>query len=402
MKKDYDILQGADRLKTVSFSPIRVIMEKAREIGENGYDVISFSAGEPNFDTPASIKEATIKALQRNLTHYSSNRGVLALREEIAKKAKLETGNDYNPETEILVTNSGAEAINHAIMANVNEGDEVIVFTPAFINYESLVKMCGAVLVDIPLKPEDGFQINIETVKSKITDKTKMIVMNNPCNPTGVVYSYEVLKELAALAVQNNFLIFADEIYNCLTYDGTHFYSIASFPGMKERTIVMNGFSKTYAMTGWRVGYLLVDERMMSHIVKVHQYSTTSGNTFIQTALAETMNAPETMKEVDAMVAAFARRKDLMTSLLDEISQLSYVSPKGAFYIMVNVAGTGMDGTAFADRLLKEKYVAVVPAIGLGKECGDWVRISFATSDEKIKEGMQRIKELIDTLQPCK
>lgn len=398
MKKDYDILQGAERLKTVSFSPIRVIMEKAREMGEKGCDVISFSAGEPNFDTPAPIKAATIKALERNLTHYSSNRGVLQLRQEIAKKTKLETGSDYDPETEILITNSGAEAINHAIMANVNEGDEVIVFTPAFINYESLVKMCGAALIDIPLRPEDGFQINIDTVKSRITEKTKMIVMNNPCNPTGVVYSYDVLKELAGLAVEHNFLIFADEIYNCLTYDGVKFYSIASFPGMKERTIIMNGFSKTYAMTGWRVGYLLSDSRIMSHMVKVHQYSTTSGNTFIQTALAETMNAPETMAEVHDMVDAFAGRRVLMMSLLDEIGKLSYVTPHGAFYIMVNVSGTGMDGTVFADRLLREKYVAVVPAIGLGKECGDWVRISFATSDENIREGMRRIRELIDSL----
>lgn len=398
MKKDYDILQGAERLKNVSFSPIRVIMEKAREMGERGCDVISFSAGEPNFDTPAPIKAATIRALERNLTHYSSNRGVLQLRQEIAKKAKLETGSDYDPETEILVTNSGAEAINHAIMANVNEGDEVIVFTPAFINYESLVKMCGASLIDIPLKPEDGFQINIDTVKSKITEKTKMIVMNNPCNPTGVVYSYEVLKELAGLAVEHNFLIFSDEIYNCLTYDGVQFHSIASFPGMKERTIVMNGFSKTYAMTGWRVGYLLADSHIMSHMVKVHQYSTTSGNTFIQTALAETMNAPETMAEVQAMVDAFAGRRVLMTGLLDENGKLDYITPHGAFYIMVNVSRTGMDGTSFADKLLNEKYVAVVPAVGLGKECGDWVRISFATSDEKIREGMRRIKELTDSL----
>lgn len=395
MKKDYDILKGAGRLEHVSFSPIRVIMDKAREMSEKGFDVISFSAGEPNFDTPSPIREATIRALRRGLTHYSSNRGILSLRQEIARKARPETGNDYNPDTEILVTNSGAEAINHAILANVDAGDEVIVFTPAFINYESLVKMCGATLTDIPLMPEDGFQINIETVKANITDKTKMIVINNPCNPTGVVYSYDVLKELAELAKEHNFLIVSDEIYNCLTYDGTPFYSIASFPGMKERTIVINGFSKTYAMTGWRVGYLLADWRMMEHIVKVHQYSTTSGNTFIQTALAETMNAPETMDEIHAMADAFARRKELITGLLDEIPQLSYIPPQGAFYIMVNVSGTGMDGAAFAERLLKEKYVAVVPAVGLGKECRDWVRISFAASDENIREGMRRIKELI-------
>lgn len=398
MKKDYDLMQGADRLKNVSFSPIRVIMEKAREMTAEGYPVISFSAGEPNFNTPEKIKQATIKALENNLTHYSSNRGVLELRKEIAKKALAETGNSYDPETEILVTNSGAEAINHAIMANVNPGDEVIVFTPAFINYESLVKMCGATLIYIPLKPENGFQIDIAEVKSKISEHTKMIIMNNPCNPTGVVYSYEVLEELAKLAVEHNFLVFADEIYNKLTYDGQKFYSIASFPGMKEHSIIMNGFSKTYAMTGWRVGYLLVDARMMGHIVKVHQYTTTSGNTFIQTALAETMNSPEVLADVDNMVKAFERRKHLFLDLLDGIDKLSYIEPMGAFYIMINVSGTGLDGATFADRLLKEKYVAVVPAIGLGKECGDFIRVSFATSDENIKEGLERIKEFVSSL----
>ena len=398
MKKDYDLMQGAERLKEVSFSPIRVIMEKARAMTAEGCPVISFSAGEPNFNTPEKIKQATIRALENNLTHYSSNRGVLELRKEIAIKALAETGNSYDPETEILVTNSGAEAINHAIVANVNPGDEVIVFTPAFINYESLVKMCGAALIYIPLKPENGFQFDIDEVKAKITDHTKMIIMNNPCNPTGVVYSYEVLEELAKLAVEHNFLVFADEIYNRLTYDGQKFYSIASFPGMKEHSIIMNGFSKTYAMTGWRVGYLLVDARMMGHIVKVHQYSTTSGNTFIQTALAETMNDPETLAEVDGMVKAFERRKHLFLTLLDGIDKLTYIEPMGAFYIMINVSGTGLDGATFADRLLKEKYVATVPAVGLGKECGDFIRVSFATSDENIKEGLKRIKEFVDSL----
>lgn len=398
MKKDYDLTQGADRLKDVSFSPIRVIMEKAREMTSAGYPVVSFSAGEPNFNTPQAIKDATIKALTNNLTHYSSNRGVLELRKEIVKKTKAETGVDYNPETEILVTNSGAEAINHAIMGFVNPGDEVIVLTPAFINYESLVKMCGATLIYLPLKAEDGFQLNLNDLKAKITDKTKMLIINNPCNPTGVVYSREVLGKLAELAVEHNFLIFSDEIYNKLTYDGASFTSVASFPGMKKHALIMNGFSKTYAMTGWRVGYLLADESMMGHIVKTHQYSTTSGNTFIQTALAETMNAPETLAEVDSMVQAFERRKHLTLELLDGIDKLSYVEPMGAFYIMVNVAKTGLDGSEFAKKLLKEKYVAVVPAIGLGKECGDYIRISFATSDENIKEGLKRIKEFIDTL----
>ncbi len=398
MEQTFDLLRGADRLQDVSFSPIRVIMEKAREMGSRGIPVVSFSAGEPNFNTPETIKQATIEALEQNLTHYSSNRGVLELRQEIAVKMKKESGAWYDPETEILVTNSGAEAINNALTAVLDEGDEVIIFKPAFINYESVVKMCGAKVVEIPLKPEDGFQINIAEVESKVTEKTKMVIMNNPCNPTGVVYSKEVLQDLASLAVKYNFLIFSDEIYNCLTYDKETFTSIASIEGMKEHAIIMNGFSKTYAMTGWRVGYILADTRLMPHIVKVHQYSTTSGNTFIQTALSKTMNLDETMRDVEYMRSQFEARRDLITGLLKEIPQFSFIQPKGAFYIMVDVSGTGMDGSTFAQKLLEEKYVAVVPAVGLGRECGDYIRISFATSDENIYEGMKRIREFTKAL----
>lgn len=398
MKKNYNLFDGADRLEDVKFSAIRVIMDKARAMAEEGKNVISFSAGEPDFNTPKAIKEAAIHALNRNLTHYCSNRGVLKLRKEIAKKIEKDTGVCYNPETEILVTIGGAEAINHAILSSVNPGDEVIIFTPAFVNYEALVHMCGAKVVEIPLQPENGYQIDLDILKSKITEKTKMAVINNPCNPTGSVYSKESLEGLAKLAAEYNFIVFSDEIYSNLTYGDAQFYSIAQFPGMKERSIVLNGFSKTYAMTGWRVGYLAVDERMMGKLVKIHQYTTTSGNTFIQEGLSESMNAEETLKEVQFMKQEFSKRKVLFEKGLDEMPQLSYVKAKGAFYILINVAGTGLTGKEFSRRLLDEKYVATVPADGFGSGLSDYVRISFAASEKDILEGLRRIKELLNTI----
>ncbi len=392
------VFEEADRLNNVIFSPIREVTDKAGRLQAEGRDVIYFSAGEPNFNTPEPIKQATIQAINDNFSHYCSNRGMIGLRREIAKKIQEDTGVAYDPETEIIVTSSGAEAINNALLSSISQGDEVLLFSPAFISYECLIHQCGGKVVYVPLKDTDGYQIDVEQVEKRITGKTTMIVMNNPCNPTGAVFSSQSLEKLARLAVEHNLLVFADEIYNRLVYDGASFTSIASFPGMRERTIMMNGFSKTYAMTGWRVGYLAADKRMTGKIMKVHQYSTTTGVTFIQEGLARAMNLEDTRREVSDMVDAFARRRRLAMEKLDEIEGLSYVKPYGAFYIMVNVSSTGLSGEEFAFRLLEEKYVAVVPAVGLGKECGDYIRLSYAASDENLLRGFKRIKDFVEGL----
>ena len=392
MTNSYDLAVGAKRLEKVEASPIRTILDRAAVLRGEGKPVIPF------FNTPTDIKEATIRAITNNQTKYTSNRGYPALRKVLQDYIQRETGQEYDPETEILVTSSAAEALNNTIMTFVDEGDEVIVLTPAFISYKCLVNMCGAKYIDIPMDPEKGFQVDIEAVKAAVSDKTKMLILNNPSNPTGAVFSREVLEEICKLAVERNFLVLSDEIYSRLVYDGAQFHSVASFPGMRDRAVIISGFSKTFAMTGWRVGYIATDAKLAARILRTHQYSTTCSPTFIQVALAESMDTPRTRKQVEEMIQAFANRRKLIMKLLDEIPQLSYVKPYGAFYIMVDVSGLGMTSTEFAQKLLEEKYVATVPAVGLDDKTGKFVRFSYATSEENIQEGLRRIKEMVEEL----
>ncbi len=389
---------GAKRLEGMYFSPIRQVMEKVAKVRKAGHPVISLSAGEPDFNTPNLIKEKTIEALLQNETHYAPNRGTLGLRTEIAKYLRRNFDLNYDPATEVLLTCGGAEAVNVAFMTNIDQGDEVIVFTPAFMNYENMIAEAGGVMVPIPLRAEDGFQINCDILAQHITPKTKMIVINNPCNPTGIVYSRQTLEGVAKLCVEHNILVFSDEIYNKIVYDGTECCSIATLPGMRERTITMNGFSKAFAMTGWRMGYLAAPAEMTNDLLKIHQYTTTCISTFSQIGVERSMNAPETEAEVDKMIKAFARRRSLVMSKLDKIPGLSYIEPKGAFYIFVDVSGTGLNGDDFAARLLEEKYVGIVPGSKLGKGFDKYVRLSYATSDENLEEALKRMAELAAAL----
>jgi len=398
MVQNYDLSVGAKRLEKVEPSLIRTILDRAAALRGEGKSVIPFSAGEPDFNTPADIKEAAIRAITNNQTKYTSNRGYPPLRQVLKGYIQRETGVEYDPETEILVTSSAAEALNNSIMSFVDEGDEVIVLTPAFVSYKCLVNMCGGVFVDVPLDADHGFQVDIEAVKAAVSDRTKLLILNSPSNPTGAVFSYDSLAELCRLAVQHNFLILSDEIYSRLTYEGAQFHSIASFPGMKERAIIISGFSKTFAMTGWRLGYIAADAKLVSHILRTHQYSTTCSPTFIQVALAETMESPFTKQQVSDMIAAFGSRRTLIMKLLDQIPGLSYVKPYGAFYIMVDVSALGLTSMEFSMKLLEEKYVATVPAVGLGEHTGKYVRFSYATSEANIEEGLRRIREMVDEL----
>lgn len=388
---------GADRLTDVGFSPIRTMIDKVNALKEEKQDVISFVAGEPDFHTPMPIKEATIQALLENQTHYGSNRGNLMLRKKISARFLQETGVYYQPHDEILITNGGAEGINHALLSCINPGDEVIIFSPSFINYENLVQLCGGVIVSIPLKAENNFQIDPIETESHITCKTKMIILNNPCNPTGTVYTKETLSILCEIACRYNVILFSDEIYSKLTYD-VPFYSIASFPNMKERSIILSGFSKTYAMTGWRLGYLLTDSRLYSSLLKVHQYASTCCPTFTQIGLAKALDLPETEQEVAHMLSEFKERRDLIISLLDTIPKLHYVKPAGAFYVFVDVSETGLDGQSFANALLEKQLVGSVLGTAFGTTYTSYIRLSYATSKENIKKGMQRIQSFVACL----
>ncbi len=384
------------RLKEVEMSAIRAIMDKAQKIRESGQQVISLSAGEPNFNTPERIKKETIKAIEENYTHYGSNRGFPELRRIIVSDYKEKYSAEYDSDTEIILTTGGAEALNNVILGTINPGDEVIILSPAFVSYKNLVKMAGGICVELPLKEENHFHVDVREVEASISEKTKMIIINNPNNPTGAVYSYDELKGLSELVVKHNLLILSDEMYSRLLYEG-EFYSIASFSGMKERAIIVNGFSKTYAMTGWRLGYVLAHKAIIDNILKVHQYSSTCSPTFIQVGLARAIKEEETQKEVNEMLEIFRKRRELVIKLLEDVPGITYTKPEGAFYCFINVSQTGYTGEQFAEKLLEEKNVAVVPAISLGKgdACRDYIRISFAASSEDIVEGIKRMKDLL-------
>jgi len=398
MNTNYDIFKDSNRVKNVEPSLIRMVLNRVDELRKNGHEIIALSAGEPDFNTPADIKTATINAINQNQTHYCSNRGHEKLRKKIAEKIVEETGVLYDYQSEILVTSSGAEAINNTILSIIEEGDEAIVFSPAFVNYENMIKISGGTPVIIPLKRENQFEIDIREVEEHISDKTKMLVINNPNNPTGAVYNHEILKQLSELSIKYNFIIVSDEMYSKLVYDDVGFTSMASFSGMKERAVIINGFSKTYAMTGWRLGYITASERRINAILKIHQYSTTCSPTFLQIGVAEGMDTERTKAEISVMVDNFAERKISLIEGLNKIKGLSYVKPQGAFYIMVDVSKTGLNGMEYAGRLLEEKHIAVIPGVGMGKECSDFIRISFAASTKDIEaalDGMDKFTKLL-------
>ena len=386
------------RFETMFLSPIRTFNEKAAARKQAGHDIVFFTMGEPDFDTPAPIKEATIRALQANQTHYAPMRGILALRQKISQDFSMRYGVQYDPEREIIVTCGGAEGLNNAIFSAVGPGDEVILFEPAFMHYTNMVTAAGGQPVVVQTRFEDGFQIDPDTLRAAITPRTKMLILNNPGNPTGAVYTKQTLEAVCKIACEYDLLVLSDEIYSRIVYGGSEFYSVASFPGMRERTLTMNGFSKTYAMTGWRMAYIAADEKLMRTVAITHQYSTTCESTFSQVGMAQAMGLPETELAVQQMVEAFARRRTLLDEGLSGIKNLAHTVPQGAFYVLVDVSATGMDGEAFASRLLEEADVAAVPAGAFGASSANCIRLSFAASEAQIKEGLKRIAAFTEHL----
>lgn len=390
-----NIFREARRMDPVEPSPIRDLMDEVAAMKGKYDDVVSFCAGEPDFSTPEPIKRETIRALRENDTHYASSLGVLSLRREISRKIKEESGCSYDPETEIMVTCGAAEAINNVLLSFLNPGDEVLVFTPAFITYKNLVLMTGAKFVEVPLNREAGYQINMDLVKKLTTERTRAVILNNPCNPTGAVFEEEGLGALCRWIREKNLMVIADEIYADIVYDGKKTCSVASFPDMKERLLLISGFSKTYAMTGWRIGYVAADRRFMETLLKFHTYCSTCEPTFLQSGIARGLRDPETLQAVDRMVETFAKRRELVLKGLDKIDHIRYVKPYGAFYILLDVSETGMDGYQFSRELLQKKHVAVVPADAMGKGCREIVRLSYACSGEMIREGLRRMREFV-------
>ena len=385
----------AKRMECLPFSGIRAVMEKATKMQQAGEKVIHLEIGRPDFDTPKKIKDAAYESLNAGHVFYTSNYGTPALRKEIAKWENEHHNVNYEA-SEVLVTVGVGEATYASMAAFLEEGDEVLVPNPVWLNYIHVPNSLGATPITYSLKEENNFQIDFEELESKITERTKMIVIVDPSNPTGGVFSEETLKKLADIAIKNDLLVISDEIYEQLTYDGTKHICIASLPGMKERTIKLGGFSKAYSMTGWRLGYAACNEEIVKTVNKLHQHVVTCATSFVQKAGVVALK--EEKNEVTDMVKEYQRRRDYAVKAINEIDGLSCRCPKGAFYIYINIEKLGMTGQEFAPLLLENAKVALVPGDVFGTEGDHYVRMSFANSYENVVEGCKRLKEFVEKL----
>jgi aminotransferase len=354
-------------------------------------DVISLGIGEPDFTTPMPILDAGIRSLQRGQTHYTSNSGILELRQALASHLEHLYGVSYDPETEILITVGVSEALYLALTATLDPGDEVIVPTPCFVSYQPEIIFAGGTPVSLMTSVEHAFQVEAEAVAAKITPKTKALLIGYPNNPTGAVMTRERLQSIAEVAEKHDLLVISDEIYDRLVYGDHKHVCFASLPGMRERTITLGGFSKDYAMTGWRIGYAAAPAPILAALRKVHQYTIMSAPTTAQMAALEALVCGE--EHVQAMVAEYDRRRKLIVSGLNELG-LPTFEPLGAFYAFPNIKASGMDDETFADRLLKEERVAVVPGNAFSAD-GSYVRCSYATAYEKIEEALERMRRFM-------
>lgn len=378
------------RMEALPFSGIRVMMERANRMQKEGQDVIHMEIGRPDFDTPEVIKKAAYDSLEKGHVFYTSNYGTPELRAAIAEKLTRENNIPYTPE-EILVTIGVGEGTYASIAAFLNPGDKVLVPNPVWLNYIHVPEFFDVVPVTYSLKEDNDYQIDLNELEEKTTDRTKMLVINTPGNPTGTVQSLETLQKLADFAKKHDLIVVSDEIYEKLVYGGTKHISIASLPGMKERTITLNGFSKCYSMTGWRLGYAAAPVDFIKGLVRVHQYINTCASSFVQDAGIVALKEAE--QDVQVMVKEYERRRNFAVQALNEMEGISCKMPEGAFYIFVNIKSLGKTSAEVADYLLDEAKVATVPGSAFGTEGEGYIRLSYACSYERIVEAMARMKE---------
>lgn len=371
------------RIEEVQPSGIR----KFFDIVSERKDAISLGVGEPDFDTPWHIREEGIYSLEKGRTFYSSNAGLMELREEICKYLHRKQGLTYDPKEEVFVTVGGSEAIDLALRVMLDPGDEVLVPQPSYVSYHPCAYMAGGVPVVLELKAENEFKLTRQELLEAITEKTKILVLPFPNNPTGAIMTRQELSELVDVIIEKDIYVLSDEIYSELTYNGNH-TSIAEFPGMQERTILINGFSKAYAMTGWRLGYAAGPEKIISQMVKLHQYAIMCAPTTSQYAAVEALRNGD--EDVAYMRDSYNERRRFLMHSFQEMG-LECFEPFGAFYVFPCIKQFGMTSEEFANQLLEEENVAVVPGTAFG-DCGEgFVRISYAYSLEKLKEALSRI-----------
>lgn len=379
------------------------ITAKAKEMKEKGIDVISFSAGEPDFNTPKNIINAAIKAMEDENTKYTSVNGILQLREAICKKFKDDNGLEYNP-SQIVVSTGAKQSLANTFLAILNPGDEVIVSTPYWVSYPELIKLADGKPVFVEGDEKSNYKFTKENLEKAVTAKTKAIVLNTPNNPTGTIYNKEELEVIADFAKKYNIIIISDEMYEKLIYDNENHISIASLSkDAYERTIVINGLSKSYAMTGWRIGYCAASEKIAKLMISIQSHVTSNVCSITQYAALEALSGPQ--DEITKMINEFEKRRNYMINRIESIDNLSIVKPKGAFYIMINIEnclGKEINGKILNDSmefcasLLENEKLAVIPGKAFG--LNNYIRVSYATSMEAIKEGLNRIESFIKKL----
>ncbi len=382
----------ADRLNKVPMSKTRAIFAKCAELRRQGIEVTALTLGEPDFDTPEYVKDACKRALDLNLTKYEDNNGPLELRQAICEKLRVENSLEYTP-AEISVTTGVAQGMFAAILSFLNPGDEIIVPDPVYLTYSAIPNIAGAVIKNYRLLEKNDYQVDLEELKGLVTDKTKMIVIVSPSNPTGGVLDRKSLENIADIAKKHDLIVLSDEIYERLTYDADKpSLSIAGLPGMKERTIVLNGLSKSMAMTGWRIGYIAAPLEAMEPINRMTFYMTAGATTFAAHAAIDALKNLD--GSIEKMRDEFKKRRDYLVAEINKMKNFSCKMPEGAFYVFMNIKKIGMSSEEFCDYALDKVRLAVVPGDAFG-ECGQgYVRMSYATSMENLKKAVSLLKIL--------
>ncbi len=382
----------AERLKLIKPSGIRRFFAVAEEMP----DFINLSVGEPDFTPPKHALDAGWQASREGKTHYAPTNGFAELRNALSQKAYHDYGLSYDPNSEILITVGGTEAIFLALLGLVNPGDEVLIPDPGFVCYEPGVLLAGGVPVHVPLLEEKEFKPSIDDVMSLITSKSRVMILNYPNNPTGAVLSYDEVAALAKIAVERDLIVISDEVYEKITYDDAKHYCLATFPGMRERTLVVNSFSKTYAMTGLRVGYIYGPKELISPLWLAHQYTVACVNSLAQYVALAALRGPQDF--VKDMVREFDRRRHLVCKRLNEIKSFSCMLPKGAFYVFPSIKNYNMSSEEFAEFLVRKAHVTTVPGSAFGKHGEGCIRISYAAAYEQLEEALNRIEKAVKKL----
>lgn len=389
-------MKQSEKMNHIPFSGIRKVFEAASDLEKRGKDVINLGIGRPNFDTPTHIKQAAKKALDDGFVFYTSNYGIDGLREAVAEKLKRDNGLDYQM-SDVIVTVGANQAVSIAMTALLDPGDQVLVPNPSWLHYFYCANLAGAKTVSYPLLEANQFNVIPEDLEKLITPRTKMIIVNTPNNPTGAMLSKETLEKVAQLAVKHNLIVLSDEIYEKLIYDHNVHHSIAGLPGMKERTVIINGVSKSYSMTGWRIGFAVsANSEFISAMIRVLQYTVTCAPSFVQCGAEAALRGSQQC--VEDMRVQFDRRRKLVYEAVNQIEGLSCLCPQGAFYSFVNIRSLGISDEEASSYYLNQAGVAMIPGSAFGEYGSGYLRIAFSNSYENIEKAMERVEKATKSL----